>query len=187
MVKSQISSLAYALQYVDSVSKPRRVEEMITINHGRRAVLRGHPKGLPDAIRPPWAQTDFLARCTRCDACVAACETQILLRGDGGYPAVDFSRGECTFCGACVAACDSAALQSSETPWGLQAHTQDNCLSQRGVMCRACAESCEQQALHFRLQAGGRAIPHIDSQLCNGCGACLAVCPENAIRMEEAA
>ena len=58
-------------------------------------------------IRPPWSKEDshFLAHCLRCDACIRACETDILQRGRGGYPSVNFKHGECSFCYACAEAC----------------------------------------------------------------------------------
>jgi len=48
---------------------------------------------------------EIVDRCTRCGACAAACPETIITAGDGGFPAVDFHRGECTFCGACADAC----------------------------------------------------------------------------------
>ncbi|HIE54650.1 MAG TPA: hypothetical protein EYP90_05640, partial [Chromatiaceae bacterium] len=39
------------------------------------------------------------------------------------------------------------------------------------------------EAIAFELQTGGRAQPRVDEQLCNGCGECLAVCPENAVSL----
>lgn len=35
-------------------------------------------------------ESHFLTHCTRCDACINACENNILQRGAGGYPSVNF-------------------------------------------------------------------------------------------------
>jgi ferredoxin-type protein NapF len=51
------------------------------------------------------------------------------------------------------------------------------------VVCRSCGEVCESAAIGFRLATGGRALALIDSQRCNGCGACLAVCPVRSITL----
>ena len=37
-------------------------------------------------------------------------------------------------------------------------------------------------AIRFRLQLGGVAKPILDLESCNGCGACLSVCPTKAIK-----
>ena len=48
------------------------------------------------------------------------------------------------------------------------------CLAQRGG-CFACIDHCPQEAVTIAL---GRGIA-IDSELCDGCGKCAAVCPIN--------
>lgn len=151
----------------------------------RRAFLRvGSP--VEPAIRPPWAQPEpvFLARCTRCGDCLRACGTGVIVAGDGGYPRVDFTRGECTFCGDCAAACVPAALQRTEEakPWLLVAAIGDACLAPRGVECRVCGESCDARAIRFRPRLGGVALPELDATACSGCGACVAPCPTQAVR-----
>lgn len=159
---------------------------MPSFDPARRALLRGRVQHRSDALRPPWAVASFIDDCTRCDACIAACTVSILVRGDGGFPEVDFRRGGCILCGDCTTACDSTAL-SAQRPWSHVAAVGAGCLSARGIVCRSCGDACEARALSFRLWAGGRALLLIDTSICNGCGACVAVCPENAIRMEEAA
>ncbi|ECH9052614.1 hypothetical protein FB43_13715 [Salmonella enterica subsp. enterica] len=95
------------------------------VDLSRRSMLTGSWRNASNGILPPWARetTYFLAHCLRCDACIQACEADILQRGAGGYPSVDFKRGECSFCYACA-------------------------------------------------------------QACNGCGACVAICPVSAIKAE---
>jgi ferredoxin-type protein NapF len=136
----------------------------------------------------PWAVAGFSAVCRRCDDCINACEESVLKRGDGGYPTVDFDRGGCTFCGACAQACEYVALDREiAPPWQLKASIGDGCLSARGITCRSCGDACEPRAIRFRLELGGRAIPSLDTSLCNGCGSCIATCPTHVIQIQEAA
>lgn len=133
----------------------------------------------------PWiADTqNFLNSCSQCGDCIAACPEKIIVRGDGGYPNIDFNLGECTFCGKCAESCkEPIFLPSSASPWHKKARINDSCLAVAQVHCRSCAESCEAQALTFELAFN--ATPQIDSDLCTGCGACVAPCPTQAIVIE---
>lgn len=141
------------------------------------------------AIRPPWAElAHFEDKCTACQACIQACEheMQILVRGAGGLPEVDFSRGrgECSFCQACVQACDAGVFRDvQERPWTHQVSIQAHCLTQQRIACRSCEDSCSTRAIRFRPQLGGIATPQLTESLCNGCGACLNTCPSAAITL----
>jgi ferredoxin-type protein NapF len=153
-------------------------------NRSRRALLRGRP-GAQLRSRPPWAlaEADFVAACTRCDACIGACPESILTRGDGGFPVVDFSAGECTFCGDCVSACAPRALcDAGSAPWFLKATVEDACLALHGVHCQACRDACPTGAIGFALRPGVPR-PRVESDLCTGCGACVAPCPVEAMRV----
>jgi ferredoxin-type protein NapF len=55
-----------------------------------------------------------------------------------------------------------------------------SCLSLNGTSCRICAEHCEVGAIRFRLELGGRARPSV-GESCDGCAACLPVCPVGAV------
>lgn len=147
----------------------------------RRQFLRGDLRGAKNAIRPPWSSSSFAASCDRCGACVSSCPEKILRVGDGGFPVVDFSRGECTFCGKCVTACDRGALTGDEEAWTLKATVSESCLAVRGVVCRSCGESCEPGAIRFRLASGCVARPEIEVNACTGCGACYKPCPVDAV------
>ncbi len=153
--------------------------------------LRGDFQGARIPIRPPWAieESAFVERCTRCDVCIEACPEGIVSRGRGGYPDVDFTRGECTFCAQCVAVCEPRALRAPRegaTPdnaWPIKAAIQAHCLALNRVECRVCDEQCEARAIRFRLVAGAVATPDVDNAICNGCGACVAACPVGAVAM----
>jgi len=137
--------------------------------------------------RPPWALAEiaFVEHCTRCGDCARACPTAIIRQGDGGYPVLDFARGECTFCGDCADACSPRAIarKLDAAPWQLRASIVDTCLAQRQIECRICGEQCAEQAIGFPPQAGGIARPVLDASRCTGCGACIAPCPVAAIRI----
>lgn len=157
----------------------------------RRAFLGAARPGREDVMRPPWAlpEQEFLAACTRCNNCVDACPTGLLVKGAGGYPEADFTPGRapeaCTFCGDCVNACQDMALrqQPEQAPWALHAAFTADCLAQRNVVCRTCGEYCDAGAIRFPPVLGGVAKPQLDTAACTGCGACLADCPTHAIRI----
>lgn len=140
-----------------------------------------------NAIRPPWANlVNFYEKCTACNACVEACEMQILKKGAGGYPEVDFSlgRGECSFCQECVKACEHDVFRPiTEIAWQHKVEISQSCLTEMGVECRACEDNCEQRAIRFQRTIGGIAKPNLNLTNCNGCGACLGSCPTTAINI----
>lgn len=147
----------------------------------RRALFRGR-RTATAPLRPPWAlaEDEFVSCCTRCDDCIGACPEGIVLRADGGFPAVDFQRGECTFCEACVEACPSGALVREGPPWTIRARVDDRCLALNGVHCQACRDACPTQAIRFPLRPGVPG-PVVDDPTCTGCGACVAPCPVDAL------
>lgn len=155
---------------------------------GRRAFLQGRvPPKAASPLRPPWAiaETAFLAQCSRCADCIAACPTGLLVKGAGNFPEANFGTAYCDFCGACRKACQSGALDrnSRSRPWHLQVRIGNACLAQHGSECRSCGEHCEVGALRFTPRRGGPALPQLDSTRCNGCGACIAACPSQAMAM----
>ncbi|WP_293937370.1 ferredoxin-type protein NapF [Iodobacter sp.] len=158
----------------------------IAVDPSRRNLLFGRRPQTPMAPRPPWASPAFLSLCTRCGDCASACPSQIIKVGDGGFPKVDFTDGECTFCGDCASVCQSKALDAQiDPPWQIHAQIDASCLAQRGVDCRICGEACDQQAIRFQLAVGKVAQPMINTEQCTGCGACVAPCPSNSIRLLE--
>ncbi len=152
----------------------------------RAQFLRGDLQGRNRSIRPPWALVEdaFIDACSRCDQCLDACPEKIIRKGRGGFPEIDFSQGECTFCAACVDRCPDKALlkgASSDMPWQLSAHVDDQCLALQGVVCMTCKEQCDARAIAMLHRPGAVAIPHINNELCTGCGACYQPCPSHSI------
>lgn len=151
----------------------------------RRGFLGGRLRPGSPEFRPPWATVSgvFEDRCDRCGECVKVCT--IVVPGTGGFPKVDFSRGECSFCGECARVCERRALSHDDGvfPWMIKALIGDNCLAAQGVECRTCGEACDVAAIRFHPQRGGVARPQLDADCCTGCGACYAPCPVRAIGM----
>ncbi|MFV0449210.1 MAG: ferredoxin-type protein NapF [Vibrio sp.] len=150
----------------------------------RRLFLR---KTVEDsAIIMPWVKSagTFTDECTRCGKCVSVCETSVIINGDGGFPTVDFSRGECTFCYQCADVCpEPIFLPQSSSPWQIKADIKKNCLAYQNVECRSCGEICDTMAIQFKLQLNRVAQPVINIDDCSGCGACVSVCPTASIHV----
>jgi ferredoxin-type protein NapF len=157
-------------------------------NISRVQFLRGDISSRALPVRPPWTQDEisFTDNCTRCGDCIKVCETNILHKGQGGFPEINFAKGECTFCAACVQACkEDVFISTTSEPWDLKATITEDCLADRGVVCMICGEQCETSAIRFIHQAGKVDQPQMDSQACNGCGACYQSCPVQAIKVQE--
>ncbi len=137
--------------------------------------------------RPPGStMVDFLEHCTKCGDCATACPEAVIAFDQDGFPVFQPGDNPCTFCGDCAKACPTGALQIENLarwPWRAELR-EDSCLSMNGVSCRVCQDNCEQNAIRFRLQLGGRAAPSLDVDTCNGCGSCVALCPVDAIALE---
>lgn len=151
----------------------------------RRSFLKAATGRVPRP-RPPGAlgDVDFHDTCTQCGDCARACPERIIGRDADGLPFVDVARGACTFCGVCTEACETGALTEG-APWLWQATVASSCLALNGIQCRSCEDHCDDRAIRFRLQTGGRAVPQIDPDLCTGCGGCVAPCPSGAIHLTQ--
>ena len=126
----------------------------------------------------------FTRGCTQCGDCIEACEEKIIIKGDGGFPEVDFSKGECTFCQQCVKVCKETLFKPLESkPWQLDIEITSACLTTKQVHCQVCQDSCEPEAIAFKYLHASVPQPNIKLADCNGCGACVSVCPESAIKL----
>lgn len=95
---------------------------------------------------------------------------------------MDFRQGECTLCGECRAVCPHAAeLFDAHLAFRHHAQIEVGCLTHQGVDCQACRDHCPTTAIRFRPRIGGPFQPDVDVDACNGCGACIAVCPVDAV------
>lgn len=151
---------------------------------GSRRALFARFRGGPQQIRPPWSINEeaFLDKCTLCHDCLRVCPTGVLVKGHAGYPITVFLAASCTFCSACADACKSGCFTpTAQAPWSLQATIGAHCVERKGVVCRACEESCPSNAIVFRPTSGGTSLPQIDGALCTGCGACVRPCPVQAV------
>jgi ferredoxin-type protein NapF len=154
----------------------------------RRRYFRGQFRSTETQLRMPWLvmPEQFTDLCTRCGDCLAACPEQIVVKGDGGFPELDFKLGECSFCGQCADACAESLFSQDrcQQPWDYVANITDDCFAKNSISCRSCQDACEPAAIRFQLKIGGAAEPSIDTELCSGCGACVAVCPKQAVSIQ---
>lgn len=148
----------------------------------RRALLRGAPGRA--AQRPPWTAADFTDTCTRCTLCIEACPEQLLARGDGGFPEISFQEAGCSFCEFCAQACEAGVFDLRRPAFSWRASISDRCLPLGNIDCRACQDTCEPAAIRFVPTLGRPAQPSLSLDDCTGCGACVAVCPNDAISLE---
>lgn len=152
----------------------------------RRNLLRGVSSAASRPIRPPGALSEpaFIDTCTSCGDCIATCPQNIIVSGSGGYPEVDFHRGECTFCDLCTDGCEVNALSNSVQPrWSLSLEVADKCLAAGKVVCQTCGDSCDVRAIRFPARVGVISTPNINANACTGCGACVASCPVQALTL----
>lgn len=143
-------------------------------------------------LRPPGAiaEAQFLAGCTRCQACVTACPHGALqpaaarYREAAGTPIIDPSASPCRLCEGwpCITACPEGVLVlEGAGAMGSARIQHHDCLNALGASCSVCTEHCPSDgALQLR---NGR--PVVNTGLCTGCGVCHHVCPapNNAVIM----
>lgn len=79
----------------------------------RMQLLRGDIKGDKKPFRPPWSIPEkyFVDYCTRCDKCIEVCFDDLIIKGRGGFPQMNFEKGGCDFCEDCLNVCEVNALQ----------------------------------------------------------------------------
>lgn len=149
----------------------------------RRVLLRGASAARP-VRRMPWTGENLTDACTRCGECISACPGELLFKGDGGFPEIRFVQDGCDFCGKCADSCREPVFDLSRPAFEWRAVLADKCLAYAQIDCRSCQDACEPQAIRFRPTLGNTPQPQLLPDACNGCGACLAVCPADAIRLE---
>jgi ferredoxin-type protein NapF len=141
------------------------------------------------SIQPPWSSDSktFRSLCNGCGNCISACENSILILSKSGYPQVDFSRGSCNFCGACAKNCPQEVLmyEPARPPWDLHVKINSQCLTRNNVVCSTCVEQCDKEAITIPRIIDNKILPHVLTDLCDGCGACFKACPVNAIEIRQ--
>ncbi len=142
-------------------------------------------------LRPPGAESEgaLLAKCDRCERCVQACPYGLVqprpLSLDFptvGTPEVVYKSGYCDFCMKCVEACPTGALSldaPSAHDIGVAKVISDACVAWDWGGCAICADVCPVEGA-ITLDERGR--PHVDEQLCDGCGLCETDCPAPSLR-----
>lgn len=145
-------------------------------------------------LRPPGAlpEPDFLAACTRCDACFEACPRDAIQRADpelcpdgAGTPVIRYEEQPCWLCKdlPCIAACEPGALlpldSPSEARMGRARIRFQECYAAQGNLCDVCAERCPTRPKAVRVPFGQ--APALDLERCAGCGVCAWLCPAQAI------
>ncbi|MGP1346133.1 MAG: 4Fe-4S binding protein [Phycisphaerales bacterium] len=147
-------------------------------------------------LRPPRAvpEPQFLAECTRCDACLEACPHDAIIhapprfRQAAGTPMIDPHRQPCWMCHdtPCVSACEPGVLDPNRPiRMGTARINTTTCLAHQGSFCTVCSEQCPVEDA-IELTSGK---PHINEDKCTGCGVCAHVCPapDNAVLLIPAA
>lgn len=153
----------------------------------RRDFLRSRVSVPLPEFRPPWSdEATIQAACTGCGDCITACPQNILELDGNKRVRVALRGSECTFCGACADACAEPVFDLDHSPpWPVVAEISGNCLMVAGISCQLCTDICEPRAL--RLDLGVRPVGAIrlDTAACTGCGACLSLCPSDAITLSD--
>ena len=158
----------------------------------------------PALIRPPGSLTEeeFLTRCIRCGECMKVCPTNaihptLLEAGLEGLwsPVLKMKIGYCEYeCTLCTQVCPTDAIKEltveskQQVKIGLAYFDKNRCLPYAFARtCIVCEEHCPtpKKAIWFEemkvLNARGERVvvkqPHIDPELCIGCGICENKCP----------
>lgn len=158
----------------------------------------------PKLLRPPGAlaEKEFLKRCVKCGECMKVCITNglqptFLEAGPEGIwsprliPVIGYCEYRCTLCGQ---VCPSGAIQKlplaekMKVKIGLAMIDKGRCLPYaHNTPCIVCEEVCPtpEKAIWFeetlvKDREGKETLlkqPHVDLNLCIGCGICEAKCP----------
>jgi len=137
------------------------------------------------AALPPGSGTaeNFYATCIRCGLCAQVCDQKAIEFDFRGYPEISGQQGWCDFSGECAGVCPSGALTPFDPDLEVISTAVINterCIAWniRGG-CQLCYQRC--QTLQNAITIDADRQPHVDADLCNGCGACVYDCPQPAI------
>jgi ferredoxin len=152
----------------------------------------GHTRTVP--IAPPGAISyeHLQSHCTSCHLCISKCPSHVLKPAFMEYglagimqPVMSFEKGYCNYdCTVCSTVCPDKALKKLSveekhlTQMGRVHFSPDICVvPTQGHNCGACAEHCPTQAVTMVPYQDGLTIPHINPEICIGCGGCEYICP----------
>lgn len=143
-------------------------------------------------LRPPGAQEDFLAKCIRCDQCLAICPKKALVPApfEAGWdslytPVLDPFSGGCDYeCNRCGQICPTQAIpplsleNKRKAVIGIAQVEFETC-----VRCMDCVQYCPYKCFEEVTVEGLRGVyPKVKPEGCVGCGICVEVCPEQETR-----
>jgi ferredoxin len=158
----------------------------------------------PALIRPPGSvgENEFQTKCIRCGECMKVCPTNavqptLLEAGLAGLwsPVLNMRLGYCEYeCTLCTQVCPTDAIreldfeEKSKTKIGLATVDRNRCLPWAYARsCIVCEEHCPTptKAIWFEevevLNEVGEYVllkrPHVNPELCIGCGVCENKCP----------
>ena len=149
--------------------------------------------GNTSLLRPPGGQDEkrLLGLCVRCQKCYEVCPRKVIVPShiENGFkgmrtPTFDFEIDYCDFCRdendgvpLCAKNCPSGALSlpadaiPEEVIMGIATIDETTCLAFRNTACQACYDACPYDAIKMVKNR-----PYIDTERCNGCGACEHAC-----------
>ena len=165
-----------------------QAKESVARLEGKKAYKKENPITPPGSI----SREHFQQQCTSCHLCVSKCPSHVLKPAFMEYglagimqPTVSFEKGFCNFdCTVCGDVCPNGAIlpisveQKHLTQMGYVVFIEENCIVYTdGTSCGACSEHCPTQAVAMVPYKDGLTIPHVNKEICVGCGGCEYVCP----------
>jgi ferredoxin-type protein NapF len=193
--------------FTNNIEKKERLEDPSKRRFFRGKVKTQQVMRLPWVIN----EAVFTSGCTQCQECISSCESNIIVKDDEGFPKIDFSQGECTFCNKCIEVCkeplfsgvfpatnsteasapeiknldsnstEQKQLKNSDKAWPVILEISDKCLAKNNIYCQSCRDECETSVIKFNYLNSSIPQPNLNDIDCTQCGACIKICPQDAI------
>ena len=170
-----------------------QAQDALATASGKKSDKRLTPITPPGSI----SQAHLQAHCTSCHLCVSKCPSHVLKPAFMEYglegvmqPMMYFEKGFCNYdCTVCGDVCPNGAIkpltveQKHLTQMGKVVFFEENCIVYTdGTSCGACSEHCPTQAIAMVPYKDGLTIPHVNTDICVGCGGCEYICPARPFR-----